>query len=113
VRQQPTASRDALGRSINQPAAKLQNARLAVKAFASRSPEKIRFHLGGHRRVRHSEFRLNRKPLRNVGGSHKYVAAHKPSRTFESFLKGYFNTARAVCNTIEPQTKIPREGYFL
>jgi hypothetical protein len=92
VRQQPAASRDALGRSINQPAAKLQNARLAMKAFASRSPEKIRFHLGG---------------------SHKYVAAHKPSRTFESFLKGYFNTARAVCNTIEPQTKIPREGYFL
>lgn len=111
--QEPAADVHALGRPIDQTAAKLQDPGRATKSLLPGSAQKVHLQLYGHGRVGQTQPGLNRQPHRYVGRSHKDLAAYNASGPLECLLKRHMDSALALFNAFEPKTQIPREGYVV
>ena len=79
----------ALGYSVHQSPAQLQDLRVTEYVFCARCIQEVGLHFRGHRSVSSSEFGYDGQPHCDVRGRHEGLAGNDLARPFEILAEGH------------------------
>ena len=100
----------ALGYSKNEALPKLDDAGRAPEQAVSARSKEVSMHLGGHRRIRETQLRLDGEPHRHVCRRHENLTADRASGALECRLEWNVDAASPRRDGVDHEVEVPSES---